>query len=273
MFGLPGLSVDSSSRVCASDVGVFGDVETAIDMADEVRPGDIGRRRGDRAVDRRRQAAAVAGERAAEIGHQRVTLPIRHREKFRRHHPERQAFRHDGAAGIGVIAGADLDRRLDQETAGVIADRAERIVIDLQPLARRLAHHGAGHRRRQRCLVGGLRRRDRQPQLPGGVELRRWRRRAAGTGRRFRLGLTRIKLRLLAGAIERVISGIGRAAGRWQAILRDLPDPRRRRPAIGIERLVIAGRCRWDRRRRRSCATANPAAIRSRLAPGETNRA
>ena len=209
-------------------------------MADEVRPRDIGRRRGDRAVDRRRQAAAVAGEGAAEIGHQRVTLPIRHREKFRCHHPERQTFRHDGAAGIGVIAGADLDRRLDQKTAGVIADRAERIVIDLQPLARRLAHHGAGHRGRQRCLVGGLRRRDRQPQLPGGVELRRWRRRAAGTGRRFRLRLTRIKLRLLAGAIERVISGIGRAAGRWQAILRDLPDPRRRRPAIGVERLVIA---------------------------------
>jgi len=56
-----------------------------------------------------------------------MPLPVGDGEKFRRHHPERQSLWGGGAAGIGVVAGADLDRRLDQEAADVIADRAERI--------------------------------------------------------------------------------------------------------------------------------------------------
>ena len=162
MFGLPGLSVATRRRACASQAGVVADVEAAVDMAGEIRPVDIGRRRRDRAVGRRRKGVAVAGERAAQVGDHSVTLPVGDREKFRRDHVERRALRHEGAAGIGVVAAAELDRGFDQKAAGVIADRAERIVVDPQPLARRLADHRAGHRRRQRRLVGGLRRRDRQ---------------------------------------------------------------------------------------------------------------
>ena len=68
-----------------------------------------------------------------------MALPVRHREKFRRDDVERRALRHREAAGIGVVAGGKLDRALDQETADIVADRAERIVIDGQPLAQRLA--------------------------------------------------------------------------------------------------------------------------------------
>ena len=94
---------------------------------------------GDRAVDGRRKVAAVAGEGAAQIGDQRVALPVGHREKFRRDHVERRAVRLDGAAGIGVVAAGEFDRGFDQEAAGIIADRAERIVVELAAAARRLA--------------------------------------------------------------------------------------------------------------------------------------
>ena len=149
MFGLPGLSVATRRRACAGQAGVAGDVEAAVDMAGEIRPVEIGRRRRDGAVGRRREGVAIAGERAAQIGDQRVTLPVGDGEKFRRDHIERRALRHAGAAGIGVVAAGEFDRGLDQKAAGVIADRAERIVVDLEPLARRLADHGAGHRGRR----------------------------------------------------------------------------------------------------------------------------
>ena len=116
-------------------------------------------------------------------------------------------MRLERAPGIGVVAAGDFDRRLDQETAGVIADRAERIVVELEPPARRLANDRAGHRRRQRRLVGALGRRHRQAQLSGGVELwRRWWRRA-GTRRPFWPELAGIELWRLALAVERVVAG------------------------------------------------------------------
>ena len=246
-------------------------------MADEIGPVDIGRRRGDRAVDGRRQAVAIAGERSAEIGDQRMALPVGHRQKFRRHHPERQALRLVGAAGIGVVAAAEFDRGLDQEAAGIIADRAERIVVDLQPRARRLAGHRAGHRR---AAIGGLladlRRRDRQPQLPARLSGGRCRRRAARTRRRLRLGLARIEFRFLARAVERVETGVGRAAGGGQAVFRNLPDPRRRRRValprsccvVGGIRAVVAGRRAAVAilRNGRSCGDTKPPA------PGATGR-
>ena len=215
MFGLPGLSVATRRRSLRGQVEVIGDVETAVDMAGEIRPVDIGRRRRDAAVDRRRQVAAIAGEGAAQIGDQRVPLPVGHREKFRRDHIERQAVLLGKAPGIGVVAAGEFERGLDEKAAGVIADRAERIVIDLQPRARRLACHRAGHRRRDRRLVGGLRRRNRQPR-PSVRRRRRGRSRrrgTAGTGRRFRLGLARIEFWLLADAVERIETGVCRAIG------------------------------------------------------------
>src|SRR5437868_6446468 len=209
------------------------DIEAAIDVAGEIRPVYIGRRRVGRAVDRNRQMPAIAGEGAAEISDQRVAFPVRDREKLRRDHIDRQSTRLKGTAGIGIVAAGELDRRLDQETAGVIADRTERIVVELEPLARRLACDRAGHRRRQRRFVGALRRRDRQPQLSAGVD--RWRR--AGTGRRLWPGLTRIELRLLALAVERIVAGILGAAGGGQAVSWHPADPRWRRPVA----LAVAG--------------------------------
>jgi hypothetical protein len=79
-------------------------------MADEIRPVDIGRRRRDRAVGVRRKGVGVAGEGAAQIGDQRVALPVGDREEFRRDHIERRALRHEGAAGIGVVAADEFDR-------------------------------------------------------------------------------------------------------------------------------------------------------------------
>ena len=107
---------------------------------------------GDQAIHGRRQAVAVAGERAPEIGDQRVALPIRHRQKFRRHHPERQALRHVGAARIGLVAAAEFDRGFYQEAAGIIADRAERIGVRQQPRARRRP----GHVSAMPGAIGGL---------------------------------------------------------------------------------------------------------------------
>ena len=146
--------------------GVVADVEPAVDMAGEIRAVEIGRRRRDGAVGRRRKGVAIAGERSAQVGDQGMALPVGDGEEFRRDDIERRALRHRRAAGIGVVAARELDRGFDQEAAGIIADRAERIVVDLQPLARRLADHGAGHRRRDRRLVGGLRRRDRKADPP-----------------------------------------------------------------------------------------------------------
>src|ERR1019366_10481874 len=99
----------------------------------------IGRRRRARPIDDGWKVAAIAGERSPEIGDQRVALPIGGGEKFRRDHPERQPLLYGEAAGIGVVSAAEFNCGLDQKAAGVIADRAERIVIDLEGLARRLA--------------------------------------------------------------------------------------------------------------------------------------
>ena len=163
MFGLPGLSVATRNRNCE-----VRRVSWLTSRRPSMWPVKSGRSRlvgadETAAVGRRRKGVAVAGERAAQIGDQGVALPVGDREKFRRDHVERRALRRSKAAGIGVVAARQLDRGLDQEAAGVVADRAERIVVDLQARARRLAGHGAGHRRRDRRLVGGLGRRDRQP--------------------------------------------------------------------------------------------------------------
>ena len=134
-------------------MGEVRHVEPAVDMADEVRPVDVGRRRRNRAIDDRRQAVAVTGVGAAQVGDQRMPLPVGHRHKFRRDHPERHAMRFDKSAGVGVVAAAQFDRGLDQEAADVIADRPEGIDVDRQRLARRLAHGGAGHRGWHRRLL------------------------------------------------------------------------------------------------------------------------
>ena len=157
--------VDAAAAVCANTRVSLADVEAAVDVADEIRPVDIGRRRRHNAIDRRK-GVGVAGERAPEIGNQRVALPVGDGEKFRRDQIERRALLGTRSARIGVVAAAEFERGLDQKAAGVIADRAERIVIDLQPFARRLADHRAGHRGRDRRLVGGLGRRDRQAAPP-----------------------------------------------------------------------------------------------------------
>src|SRR5882762_9663351 len=85
---------------------------------------------------------------------QSVALPVGDGEKLRRDDIERRSLRHEGSRRIGVVATAELDRGFDQETAGVITDRAERIVVDPQALARRLARDRAGHCGRDRRLVG-----------------------------------------------------------------------------------------------------------------------
>ncbi len=90
-----------------------------------------------------------------------MALPVGDRQKFRRDDIERRTVRLRQPPGIGVVAARHFDGGSDEEAADIIADRAERIVIDLEPLARRLALYSAGHRRRNRRLVGGLRRRDR----------------------------------------------------------------------------------------------------------------
>ena len=223
------------------EMGILADIETAVDVTGEVGPIDIGRRRRDRAVDGRRQAVAVAGERAPEIGDQSMAIPVGHREEFRRHHPERHPLRRIEPARIGVVAAAEFDRRLDQKAAGVVADRAEGIIIDLEPLARRLAFDGAGHRRRQRCLVGKLGGRDRQSQRSGRVDRGRCRRGTAGPRRRFRPCLARMGLRLPACAIERIEAGVGSAVGSRNTIGRDLPDPRRR-GRVRVAALAVARR-------------------------------
>src|SRR5580698_8831447 len=100
-------------------MGVFADVETAVDVTVEIWPVDIGRRRRGRAIDGRWKGAAIAGERSPEIGDQSVPLPIGDGDKFRRDHPERQSLLFGEAAGIGVIAAAEFNRGLDQKAAGV----------------------------------------------------------------------------------------------------------------------------------------------------------
>src|SRR5437868_13690037 len=107
-------------------------------MADEVRTVENGWRRRNRAVRRRRKRVAVAGERSPEIGDQRVALPVGDGEELGRDHIKRRALRDRDATRVGVVAAGEFDRRFDQKTAGVIADRTERIVIDLEPLTRGL---------------------------------------------------------------------------------------------------------------------------------------
>ena len=223
-------------------------------MAGEVRTIDIGRRRIDLpAVDQRRQGAAIAGEGAAQIRDNSVALPVRHREKLRRDHPLRQAVRLEDAAGIGVVAAGDLQRRLDQEAAGIVADRAERIVVQLHAPAHRLARHIVGHPGRQRLLVGALRRRHRETKLACEIFRRLLRRLRAGTCGLLRLDLRRIIFRQLSLAIERVVAGLFRTAGRGQAVARHFADARLRRrlarARIGIVGIGRARRRRWRRRR------------------------
>src|SRR5690349_2606154 len=107
-------------------------------MTSKIRPVEISRRRSNGAVCGRRKSLAVTGERTPEIGDDGVALPIRDREKFRGHHVERRSLCDGNASRIAVIAATQFERRLDQEAASVIADSAEWIVVDLQPLARRL---------------------------------------------------------------------------------------------------------------------------------------
>src|ERR1700756_6001918 len=102
-------------------------------------PFDLGGRGEAPAIDGGGRRPAIAGEGAAQVRDQRMPLPVRGRQKLRRHHPERQATRLIEATGIGVVAAGELDRGLDQEGAGIIADRAERIVIDLERPPLRLA--------------------------------------------------------------------------------------------------------------------------------------
>ncbi len=193
----------------------------------------------------RRQAVAVAGVRTAQVRDQRVPLPIGDREKFRRHDPERVADGQRGAARIGVVAAAQFDRGLDEKAAGIVADRPERIVVDLQALARRLTVDRASHRRRNRRLVGGLGWRDRQPHPAVRHRLtlrdRRWRTRPC----RLRPGLAGIKFRFPARAIERVEAGIRRAAGSGKTVGRYMADPRRRRGVLVTEPLVADGLARF----------------------------
>ena len=75
----------------AGEAGIAGNVETAVDMPGEIRPLDIDRRRRDGAVGRQRKIVAVAGEGAAQVGDNSMTLPVRHREKFRRDDIEQRA--------------------------------------------------------------------------------------------------------------------------------------------------------------------------------------
>ena len=167
-----------------------------------------------------------------------MPLPIGDREEFRRDDHKRLADRHRKATGIGVVAAAQFDGRLDQKAAGVIADRTERIVVGFQSSARRLAIDGAGHRRSDRRLVGGLRRRNGQAHAPA-----RRRRRCGGSRRagswRFGPGLAGIKFRPPACAIERIEPYLRGAAGSRQAVNRNTADARGRRR--GTARPLVAG--------------------------------
>src|SRR6185437_6140882 len=72
--GEPGLDVRAAGIVgrdpqprLPGEIEIPGDIEPAVDMAGEVRPVEIGRRRIGLAVERRRQRAAITGEGAAQI--------------------------------------------------------------------------------------------------------------------------------------------------------------------------------------------------------------
>ena len=175
------------------------------------------------------------------------------------------------AARIGVVAAAEFDRRLDQKAAGVIADRAERIVIDLEPLARRLAITVPAIAGGSGALLassdGGIDNRNNPAASTGGGAGPDCRVRAAVSA-----GLARIGLRLLAGAIERVEAGIGGAVGGGKAIGRDLPDPRRRGGVPVARWRMIDGSLESSAITRWFCATASPAARRSHRVPGGTGR-
>jgi hypothetical protein len=225
------------------EVDVPGNVEAAVDMARKIGPVGIGRRRRRRAVERRRQAAAIAGEGPAEVCDQRVTVPVGHRKKLRRDHIERQAVLLGKAAGIAVVAAGQFDRRLDQEAAGIIADRAERVVVELEPPARRLAGHGVRHRGRDRRPVGGIGGRNGKAQFADRIHRRWLLRRRAGPRRRLRPGLRGIIFRRLALAVERIEARVARAVRGWEPIGRDLADPRRRRHVAVARRIAVALTC------------------------------
>ncbi|MGY3652804.1 hypothetical protein ACVWW2_008095 [Bradyrhizobium sp. LM4.3] len=198
------------------------DVDAAVDMAGKVGAVNLDRRGRGKAVDRRRHVVGVARERAAQIGDQRVALPVGHHEKVGRDDISRRADRLVQTRRIGVVAGGELEPTLDQEAAGIVADRAERILVELEAAAQRLAGHVAGQRRRHRRLVrslGGWRRDARRAER----SIRRCRRhRRAGTDRAFRLWLSGIELWLQPLAVERIVSGGAGAIGSGQAVGRDL---------------------------------------------------
>ncbi len=145
------------------DAGIVRHVETSINLSGKIRPIYIRRhRRDDRLteiVDPRRKRPLVSRKRAAQIGDERVAFPIGGGHEFGRHHIECRPLRLVEPAGIGVVAARQFHRRLDEETSDVIADGAERIVVTLQAAARGLSAHVSCHRRCDRRLVGGRRRR------------------------------------------------------------------------------------------------------------------
>ena len=211
-------------------------------MAGEIRPADVGRRRRNRAIDKLRHTVAIAGEGTAQIGDQRMPLPVGDCQKFRRDHPEWRAVRIDQATWIGLVTAAQFDRGLDQEAAGVIAHCSEWIDIDRQRLAGRLADGRTRHRSRHRRAIRRERRRRRNTstriRVGRAFGLRRYRRaRSRGS---FGLGLAGIKLRRLALAVKGVESGLRGAARRRLAIGRNRTDPRRRRRRLVLA-LCIAG--------------------------------
>ena len=159
-----------------------------------------------------------------------MAIPVGDSEKFRRHHIERGSPGNERATRIGVVAAREFDRGFDQEAAGVVADRAERIVIGFEAPARRLAVDGPGHGRRHRRLVGARRWRQRDwwRWRRGGGWSRLQRHRAARSGR-LTPRLARKQFWLLVVAIERIEAGVRGAAGGGLVVARRLENPRRRR--------------------------------------------
>ncbi len=212
-------------------------------MAGEIGAVDLDRRGRGKAVDRRRHVVGVARERAAQIRDQRVALPIGRHEQVGRDDIGRRADRLVQARRVGVVACGELEPALDQEAAGIVADRAECILVELEAAAQRLAGHVAGQRRRHRCLVRGLggRRRDARR---AERSLRRCRRhRRAGADRALRLRLSGIELRLLSLAVERIVAGGAGAIGGRQAVERDLVG------RVWVGRVLAVRVLAWARRR------------------------
>ena len=265
MFGLPGLSVNSRIRNWPSSLVSRDDVEPAVDMAVESRAIDVGRR------GRRRRCRYPAAAWCRSRCRSRADRPPARDGPNPRSPsvPGRRRRTPNSCGGvrcgrIGVVAAAGLHGRLDQEAAGVIADRAERIVVAPQPPTRRLPRHGTGDRRGNRRAVD-----------PGGWQRRRRHRRGRPVARTepVRPRLPRIESVGLAPAIQRIVArdrGAGRGRG---AIGRNSADSRRRRgverrePITPSARPTVSGVLRNGR----SCNCTNPPRCgrnRSRVRPG-----